>query len=68
MCAEASGVCCPLTAAGACAVRSEHDREDMQPYLEGTGDPGQSVEELLLKYTRTTKPTADASPIYSARH
>ena len=58
-------LCCAVLGGGG---EHKHDREDMQPYLEGTGDPGQSVEELLLKYTRTTKPTADASPVYSARH
>ena len=30
-------------------------------------EPGQTADELLLKFTRRTQPTSDATPVFSAR-
>jgi len=41
--------------------------DDLAPYLDGVAEPGQTADELLLKFTRRTQPTADATPVFSAR-
>lgn len=41
--------------------------QDLEPYIRDLQVPGLSVEGLLIKYTRKSQPTADASPIFSAR-
>mmetsp|Transcript_38649 Transcript_38649/g.74100 ORF Transcript_38649/g.74100 Transcript_38649/m.74100 type:complete len:437 (-) Transcript_38649:294-1604(-) len=47
--------------------RARWEWDDLHPYLEGIQNPGQSVEALLLKFTRQTKPDAHADPVYSKR-
>lgn len=41
--------------------------QDLEPYIRDLQVPGLSVEGLLIKYTRKSQPTADSSPIFSAR-
>eukprot|EP00250_Pteridium_aquilinum_P006628 c16506_g1_i1 orf=104-1282(-) len=47
--------------------RTKWEWQDLEPYISDLRAPGKSVEALLLKYTRKTQPTADASPIFTAR-
>lgn len=47
--------------------RPKWEWKDLQPYIRDLKVPGQSLEGLLLKYTRRTQPTLDAEPVYSAR-
>lgn len=47
--------------------RPKWEWKDLQPYIRDLNVPGQSLEGLLLKYTRRTQPTLDAEPVYSAR-
>ncbi|KAL3685004.1 hypothetical protein R1sor_003026 [Riccia sorocarpa] len=47
--------------------RSKWEWEDLEPYLRDLKIPGQSVEAMLLKYTRKSQPTPTSTPIYTAR-
>ncbi|KAI5074776.1 hypothetical protein GOP47_0010737 [Adiantum capillus-veneris] len=47
--------------------RSKWEWQDLEPYIGDLRAPGKSVDALLLKYTRRTQPTADASPVFTAR-
>jgi sister chromatid cohesion protein DCC1 len=50
-----------------CRKRARWGLEELLPYLADVAEPGQTVESLLLKFTRRTQPDADATPIFSAR-
>jgi sister chromatid cohesion protein DCC1 len=47
--------------------RAKWEWDDLEPYLRDMQTPGQSVEAMLLKYTRKTQPTASSAAIYTAR-
>ncbi|BBM99421.1 sister chromatid cohesion protein DCC1 [Marchantia polymorpha subsp. ruderalis] len=47
--------------------RSKWEWEDLEPYLKDLRVPGQSVEAMLLKYTRKSQPTPTSTPVYTAR-
>ncbi|XP_024542638.1 sister chromatid cohesion protein DCC1-like [Selaginella moellendorffii] len=47
--------------------RSKWEWNDLEPYLRDVRIPGQTVESMLLKYTRKIQPSADARPIYTPR-
>eukprot|EP00249_Psilotum_nudum_P032257 c47547_g1_i1 orf=301-1527(-) len=47
--------------------RPRWEWQDLEPYVRDLRAPGQSVEALLIRYTRKIQPTADASPIFAAR-
>ncbi|KAG6549822.1 hypothetical protein Mapa_008803 [Marchantia paleacea] len=47
--------------------RSKWEWEDLEAYLKDLKVPGQSVEAMLLKYTRKSQPTPTSTPVYTAR-
>ncbi|GLJ26416.1 hypothetical protein SUGI_0509390 [Cryptomeria japonica] len=47
--------------------RPRWEWQDLEPYIRDLRVPGLSAEGLLIKYTRRTQPTADATPVFSAR-
>ncbi|KAL2653242.1 hypothetical protein R1flu_021370 [Riccia fluitans] len=47
--------------------RSKWEWEDLEPYFRDLKIPGQSLEAMLLKYTRKSQPTPTSTPVYTAR-
>ncbi|MCO5559423.1 hypothetical protein L7F22_013023 [Adiantum nelumboides] len=47
--------------------RSKWEWQDLEPFISDLRATGKSADALLLKYTRRTQPTADASPVFTAR-
>lgn len=49
------------------AFRPRWSLEQLEPYMQGLGDPGESKEALLLKHTRAIQPLPDGPVVYGAR-
>ncbi|KAL6769983.1 hypothetical protein ACKKBG_A33125 [Auxenochlorella protothecoides x Auxenochlorella symbiontica] len=49
------------------AMRPRWRLEELEPYLQGLADPGQSLEGLLLKYTRAIQAQPSCPVLYAAR-
>jgi len=48
-------------------MRSKWTREDLQPYLEGLAEPGQTDDQLLLRNTRVIQPMLGKPKLYAPR-